>query len=107
MPGCTSRMVARHCRLGLFQPSPALTGASCTSRGPPGPIDHSWLRGEGSIPVPLPPPASSGQRFLRWDSIAKGPISVAISNSISGPPDSRIVLLLSYKPVSLRASGLR
>src|SRR5438034_11584267 len=25
-PGCTSRMVARHCRLGLFQPSPVLTG---------------------------------------------------------------------------------
>ena len=67
---------------------------------------YDGLRGEGSIPVPLPPPASLTPLFLRAVSIAKGPISVAISNSISGPPTSRVAVLFSERPVSLRTSGL-
>lgn len=67
---CTSWTAARHCRLwDRFRPSPGLTGlldvrgltllqkASDPQGTRPDPIDYSGLRGEGSIPVPLPPPS--------------------------------------------------
>src|SRR6266852_694673 len=73
----------------------------------PTPWAFDGVPGEGLIPVPLPPPDCPTRRFLRAISVAKGPIFIAISNLSSGLLTSRIALLFSERPISLRTSGLR
>jgi hypothetical protein len=73
----------------------------------PTPWAYDGVPGEGSIPAPLPPPPWPMQRFLRAVSVENGPISTAVSNSISGPLTPRIIPLFSEWPVSLLTSGLR
>ena len=68
--------------------------------------DYRGLRGEGSIPVPLPPPDCRRPRILRVNSGAIKPVTAAISHLSFGLPIGRVGLLFSERSVSLRSSGL-
>jgi hypothetical protein len=52
------------------------------------PLDYSGLRGEGSTPVPLPPPACPRPFFLRRTSWQLSPVAAAIFHMRSGLKNS-------------------
>ncbi len=61
-------------------------------------LSTAQLRGEGSTPVPLPPPACPRPR-IRWvNSCANSPVTAAISHLSSGLPIGRAGLLFSERP---------
>jgi hypothetical protein len=68
--------------------------------------NYAGLRGEGSTPVPLPPPACPRPCILRANFLATSPVTAAISHLSSGLLIGRVGLLFSERPVSLRSSGL-
>jgi hypothetical protein len=63
------------------------------------------LRGEGSTPVPLPPPDCPRRVFSGQTHWQLNPVAVAISNLRSGLRAGRTALLFSERPLSLRTSG--
>ena len=72
----------------------------------PTPWAYDGVPGEGSIPVPLPPPACPRPCILRANFLAISPVTAAISHLSSGLLIGRVGLLFSERPVSLRSSGL-
>ena|SRR5258705_6429512 len=55
-----------------------------------GPLDYSGLRGEGSNPVPLPPPATRAPRLLLQSISRKSPNKVMLFESCSCTGDCRV-----------------
>jgi hypothetical protein len=70
------------------------------------PWAYDGVPGEGSIPVPLPPPNSPSRRILRTNSFAIKPSNSAGFSFEHGLPIGRVGLLFSERPASLRSSGL-
>jgi hypothetical protein len=63
--------------------------------------NYAGLRGEGSTPVPLPPPAWPKPRVLRVNSLAIKPSSSRDFSLSSGLRIGRGGLLFSERPASL------
>ena len=70
-------------------------------------LEYSGLRGEGSIPVPLPPPPRRGRIFSAKLLSDLSPIAAAISHLNSGLLLGSERSLFSERPISLQSSGLR
>ena len=88
------------------RPRAALARALARNHARQSSLEYAGLRGEGSTPVPLPPPSCFKAVFsgrTRWQ---LSPIAVAISNLSSGLPNGRTALLFSERSVSLRTSRL-
>jgi hypothetical protein len=70
-------------------------------------LEYAGLRGEGSTPVPLPPPAWPEPSILSTRLLAIRPVLAAISDLNSGPLIDGVGSFFSEWLISLRGSGLR